>query len=197
MSTRDLSLSSEGKFKILEDTVSYKRYLTVRKRETLFDDGRQISWDVVGNTTIFVTVFTFDTKKKTTTILAEYAQGTNDLRYTLAAGAYESKKHDSVIAAARAELSEEAFLKDGEWISLLPEGIGELKWSTNVFYPFLVLDPVDDPSPPPRDLEETIQIYKDVTMDELHRIILSGDMMLPSVQTCYMAIEHLKQKQLI
>lgn len=74
-------------------------------RTTKFQDGREIQWDVVGHDTAlptFVTVFTFDTtsvsfhfkkekilwpmtlilyliKQKTTCILKEYAQGTNEV----------------------------------------------------------------------------------------------------------------------
>jgi hypothetical protein len=78
------------------------------------------------------------------------------------------------LVAAQYELSEEAHLKNGKWICLLPEmnlesqdketketkennfqgqGISELKWGTNRFIPFLVLDPEVDETPLQRDKE--------------------------------------------
>ena len=47
-------------------------------------------------------------------------------------------------ACARAELSEEAHLADGEWQRLLPDGhagLAEVKWSPNRFTPFLCIGP--------------------------------------------------------
>ncbi|CEG78383.1 hypothetical protein RMATCC62417_13000 [Rhizopus microsporus] len=123
---------------ILEDKVVHKRYITVWDRTTQFKDGRVIKWDIVGHDTsypTFVVVFTFDTTKKTTCILKEYCQGTNEMKYTCVAGAYDKRKHKSALEAAQHELSEEAHLKQGEWINLLPpsqpaDGISELKWET-------------------------------------------------------------------
>ena len=64
----------------------------------------------------------------------------------------------SDLHAAQCELSEEARLTGGEWIRLLPPahpGISELKWSTNRFMPWLVLDAVPDSAPLPRDEDGT------------------------------------------
>lgn len=58
------------------------------------------------------------------------------------------------------ELSEEAQLKGGKYIPLLPtdhNGISELKWGTNKFIPYLVLDAEHDLDPKPRDEEGTLQ----------------------------------------
>ncbi|KAJ3282383.1 hypothetical protein HK104_010922 [Borealophlyctis nickersoniae] len=138
--------------------------------------------------------------KKTTTLIIEYAQGTNDLKYTLAAGGYERDKHASILDAAQCELSEECRLTAERWISLLPEGhqgIGEVKWSRNRFIPFVALDPVVDETPLARDYEELIEVCPDVTMEELDKIILRGDMMLPAVQTVLMAKDWLKKQGLL
>jgi hypothetical protein len=67
-------------------------------------------------------VFPFFTKTKTTTVLLEYQQGINQIKYTLTAGAFDRKKHQTIVDTAKAELSEEANLKGGRMISLLPEG---------------------------------------------------------------------------
>lgn len=69
---------------------------------------------------------------------------------------YDRKKSSSPQACAASELSEEARLAGGEWIPLLPEGhrgISELKWCTNRFTPFLVIDPIRDTDPGERDAE--------------------------------------------
>ncbi|CEI88144.1 hypothetical protein CU097_010470 [Rhizopus azygosporus] len=190
---------------ILEDKVVYKRYITVWDRTTQFKDGRVIKWDIVGHDTsypTFVVVFTFDTTKKTTCILKEYCQGTNEMKYTCVAGAYDKRKHKSALEAAQHELSEEAHLKQGEWINLLPpsqpaDGISELKWGKNRFVPYICINPIQDDTPMNRDYEEHIEIIRDVPIDQLRKFITRGEMMLPSVQTCWMAIEYLKENNLL
>ncbi|KAI8051846.1 hypothetical protein BDF21DRAFT_468639 [Thamnidium elegans] len=191
--------------KIVKETVSHKRYITVWNRTTEFEDGRVIEWDVVGHDTpypTFVVVFTFDIKKQTTCILKEYAQGTNEIKYTCVAGSYDRRKHNSVLEAAQHELSEEARLKQGEWINLLPanhskDGISELKWGKNRFIPYLCLNPTKDENPMERDAEEYIQVVSDVPINDLEDFITSGEMMLPSVQTSWMALAYLRKNSLL
>ncbi|OAD74284.1 hypothetical protein PHYBLDRAFT_167703 [Phycomyces blakesleeanus NRRL 1555(-)] len=83
MSDTPLEINTQGTAaKILSETVAQKRFITVWHRKTQFNDGRVIDWDIVGHNTpypTFVTVFTFDTDTKTTCILKEYAQGTNEI----------------------------------------------------------------------------------------------------------------------
>lgn len=161
------------------------------------------------------------------TLVREYAQGElhscpcrrtlsvtgpNALVYTLPAGLYDRKKHSSVQDCAASELSEEARLTGGEWVRLLPEGhngISELKWCTNRFVPFLVIDPTRDRDPLPRDDEEFIRVQEHVPLARLKELILrcvvrqlsklaltrrSGELMLPSVQTTMMALEALRKR---
>ena len=74
----------------------------------------------------------------------------------MVAGGFDPKKHKNILETAQHELSEEARLKDGKWIPLHPmesQGISELKWGRNTFIPFLVLDPIVDPTPLPADAE--------------------------------------------
>ncbi|KAG0748970.1 hypothetical protein G6F57_003271 [Rhizopus arrhizus] len=173
---------------ILKDEVVHKRFITVWDRTTEFKDGRVIKWDIVGHDTsypTFVVVFTFDTKKSTTCILKEYCQGTNEMVHLIEESMKEAAKH---------ELSEEAHLKGGKWIKLFEgeDGISELKWGKNKFIPFLCLDPVDDDKPMERDYEEHIDIIRDVSVNELKQFIMKGEMMLPSVQTAWMALDYLK-----
>ncbi|KAI7903035.1 uncharacterized protein BX663DRAFT_509317 [Cokeromyces recurvatus] len=197
-----LSINTKGTAaKIVSEKVLHKRYITVWNRTTEFNDGRVIDWDVVGHDTsypTFIVVFTFNTKTKTTTLLKEYAQGTNEIKYTCVAGSYDRRKHTSVLEAAQHELSEESYLKGGEWINLLPkdytdDGISELKWGKNRFIPFLCLDPIQDDSPRERDPEECIEVIHHVSIQDLKRFITRAEMMLPSVQTAWMALEYLKE----
>ncbi|KAI9012026.1 hypothetical protein CLU79DRAFT_709533, partial [Phycomyces nitens] len=181
-----------------------QRFITVWHRKTQFNDGRVIDWDVVGHNTpypTFVTVFTFDTATKTTCILKEYSQGTNEIKYTCVAGSYDMKKHKSPLQSAQHELSEEARLTGGQWISLLPEnqpdGISELKWGKNRFVPYLCLDPKVDPSPLSRDAEECIQVLPQVPIKDIKSFIMRGELMLPSVQTAWMALEYLDQHNML
>lgn len=118
------------------------------------------------------------------------------------AGSYDQRKHKSVLEAAQHELSEEARLKGGEWINLLPanhspDGISELKWGKNRFIPYLCLDPIEDENPLERDAEEYIQVVKDVIIDHLESFITQGEMMLPSVQTSWMALSYLRKNNFL
>ncbi|GAN10232.1 conserved hypothetical protein [Mucor ambiguus] len=201
-----LSINTKGTAaKIVSQEILHKRYITVWNRTTEFEDGRVIQWDVVGHSTpepTFCVVFAFDTKTKTACILKEFAQGTNEIKYTCVAGSYDRQKHASITEAAQHELSEEAFLTGGEWINLLPSdyneaGVSELKWGKNRFVPFLCLDPVKDKSPMARDAEEYIEVVHDVTIKDLKKFITRAEMMLPSVQTCWMALSYLEEHDLL
>jgi 8-oxo-dGTP pyrophosphatase MutT (NUDIX family) len=80
--------------------------------------------------------------------------------YTFPSGGIDAKKHKNPREAAEMELSEEAQLQGGEYIPLLAndDGISELKWGTNKFIPYLVLDPKLDSNPKPRDEEGSVVI---------------------------------------
>ncbi|TPX50781.1 hypothetical protein SeMB42_g01230 [Synchytrium endobioticum] len=186
---------------ILSEVLAYERYVKVWHREVEFPDKTVHSWDVVGHSidAQFCVVMTFNTRNKTTNLVIEYSQGTNDMHYTFASGAYEPTKHGSMLDAAKDELSEEAALKHGEWIPLVGAdgAIAELKWGRNRFVPYLVLDPVDDECPKPRDAEELMQVRRGVTMEELKGIVLGGKLRLPSVQTWVMGEEVLRRRGLL
>lgn len=99
-------------------------------------------------------------------------------------------------------MSEEAHLKEGEWINLLPkdhsaDGISELKWGKNRFIPYLCLNPRLDESPLARDAEEYMEVVNDVDVKELESFITRGEMMLPSVQTAWMALVYLREHGLL
>ena len=115
----------------------------------------------------------------------------------------------------------QAYLLGGKWQPLLAEdhpGIAEVKWCANRFTPFLCIDPQvcplcnrhifrpfsllwacrlhraqslqADDAPGRRDAEEFIEVHR-MAIKELRSIMVSGEMLLPSVSTCYMALERL------
>jgi hypothetical protein len=151
-------------FTILKEELAFKRYLKLWHRKVQYPDGRIFDWDVVGvNSTgpHFCVVFPYNTKTKTVRVLREYSQGPNEMKFTLVAGGFDSKKHKDMLDVAKNELSEEAGLKEGNMICLLDvksRGIAELKWGLNHFLPFLCLDPLNDLDPKKRDEEGLISL---------------------------------------
>jgi hypothetical protein len=82
------------------DTVSYKRYLTVRSRIVAYPDGRQVDWDIVGHSTpnpAFCTVFPYNSVSRKVTLLVEYCQGPNEMLYNLVSGGFDARKHESYV----------------------------------------------------------------------------------------------------
>ncbi|KAI9356961.1 hypothetical protein DFJ73DRAFT_212280 [Zopfochytrium polystomum] len=170
--------------------------------------ARVVDWDVVGPppavTTAFpnfCVVFVYHTATRTTTLLLEYMQGINSVRYGMISGGYEPKKHASMLECAQMELSEEGRLTGGRWVPLLPHdahrGIMEVKWCANRFAPFLVVDPVPDGKPGKRDVEECMEVVPGVTMAALDAIILEGNLALTAVQTSIMARAWLAREGLL
>lgn len=207
----------EEGFEIIEKKVGYSRYLTIVEQKVRYPDGRIVDFDVVskGKTAdiqpYFVCVFPFFTKTRTTTLIKEYCWGVNSMQYCLPTGAYESKKHASLLEAAKQELAEEAHLKGGEWIPLFddktvgqigrdgqttPIGLVEVKWCRTRFFPFLVIDPVKDDNPPELDAEEKIDIIADVSLERLHQLLSRGDLLPHSSTTSYIALSRLNLIQL-
>ncbi|KAJ3337412.1 hypothetical protein HDU93_001112 [Gonapodya sp. JEL0774] len=193
---------------VLKEEKLFKRFVTVYNRTIRQPSGLVSEWDIVGHDqdgkgvpcaeANFVAVFPFDTKTKTTTLVREYAQGPHQMLYTVPCGAYDVRKHSSHLDAAQHELSEEALLTGGTWITLSSgRGIPELKWSTNLFHVFLCLDPVEDSNPGQRDPEEIITVCRNVAVDDLKASIMRGEMLLPAVQTSWMALEYLEKNSLL
>jgi hypothetical protein len=201
-----------AEFEISSESVAFKRYLTVYHRDvklpSVKGEGHDVlSFDIVGHPRCsfqYSVVFPFHPSKHgqepTITIIKEYCQGPNAMCYNLPTGGYDDQKHKgSLEACATQELSEEAHLMNGELLRLIPEGhlgLWEVKWCRNRFTPFLCLDPEAHPDPPARDVEERIEILR-VRVKELREIMLSGDMMLPSLTTCYLAFDELGKRGLI
>ncbi|GBF98548.1 hypothetical protein Rsub_11878 [Raphidocelis subcapitata] len=196
-------------FEISTEEILHKRYLTLYNRRVRFtapghDVSRDVNFDVVGHPQSafrFAVTFPFhpyrDRKGGEVTVIREYAQGPNSLMYCLPTGGFDPRKHTDLEACAKAELSEEAWLKGGRWLPLLaPDhpGLAEVKWCVNRFRPFLVVDPVADADPGSRDLEEvTLEVLR-MPLEEFRALMISGDMLLPSIATSYLAIDKLKEE---
>ncbi|KAI8838347.1 hypothetical protein BC829DRAFT_364910 [Chytridium lagenaria] len=186
---------------VKDDAIGYKRYLRVWQRTVRFPN-QDVEWDIVGHDTpnpAFCVIFPYFTRTRTTTLILEYMQGINGVRYTFPAGGFDPRKHATREDTARDELSEEARLKGGKLVSLLPEGsegIMEVKWCRNKFLPFVVVDPVLDVNPRERDAEDDHDSvrcnYKGTRSHHAER-----ELALPSVQTAYMGIAWLKDQNLL
>jgi len=160
--------NNEPCFKIISEATVYRRYLKVVDRLVEFPNQEKIHWDIVehsfNDSHLFVCIFPFDLKTKTTTLIREYCQGTNSMSFGLPCGHFDRDHHKDLLHAAECELSEEAQLKTEIMINLLPpensEGILEIKWGSNRFIPFLALDPISDVKPLPKDKEGPTCAYE-------------------------------------
>lgn len=197
-------------FEIVDEVVLHQRYLTCYNRKVKFPASSTSlheeihEYDVIGHPKSnfhFCVTFPFHEAANghwdngQVTIIREYSQGVNSLVYCLPTGGFDPHKHASLEACARAELSEEAHLKSEQLIPLLDEGaaVPEVKWCRNRFTPFLALHLSADMNPGARDKEEYIEILR-VGIPELKQLCRSGNMLLPSVATCYWAFDYLASK---
>ncbi|WIA21290.1 hypothetical protein OEZ85_000523 [Tetradesmus obliquus] len=202
------------KFEMVSETAVHQRYLTVYDRRIKFcahdnpAECRVLDFDVVGHPRAnfcFAVTFPFHPYKDgrkggEVTLIREYAQGPNALAYCLPTGGLDPQRHADLAECAARELSEEAWLAGGQWHRLLPAdhpGMPEVKWCMNRFVPFLVVDPHPDLNPGSRDAEEASMEVLRVPLDEFKRMMLSGEMLLPSITTAYMALDKLKEEGLL
>ncbi|PSC72803.1 hypothetical protein C2E20_4083 [Micractinium conductrix] len=200
------SLPSDPVFEIVSEEVVHKRYVTMYNRAVKFPptdgqaEGPTYEYDVAGHPQAdfhFSVTFPFHAGGPgggSVTLLHEYAQGVNKMMWCLPTGGFDPRKHTSYEACAKAELSEEAHLAGGAWHPLLPEGhpgFAEIKWGRNRFHAFLCVDPAVDEQPGARDREEFIRVVR-VSVAELRALMLGGDMLLPSITTCFLALERLQ-----
>ncbi|KAK9809171.1 hypothetical protein WJX72_010608 [[Myrmecia] bisecta] len=202
-------VQSEEEFRIVAQEQRYSKYLTLyncRVRYPLKNGltaYEEHEYDVIGHPQAgfhFTATFPFHPyghgrKGGEVTILREYCQGVNQMLYSLPAGGFDPKKHQTYLECAQAELSEEAHLQGGEWLELLDPahpGISEVKWCKNRFTPFLCISPEADCTPGIRDVEEFIEV-KRLDLEEVRRLALSGDMLTPSIVTCFMAFDRLQK----
>lgn len=202
-------------FEVSLEEVLHHRYLTLYNRRVKFSapghepsQAHEVMFDVIGHPQSdfqFAVTFPFHPFKDgrkggEVTVIREYAQGPNCLMYCLPTGGFDPRKHTDLQACAKAELSEEALLTGGRWVPLLaPDhpGLAEVKWCMNRFRPFLVVDPHGDDNPGTRDLEEVSMEVLRMPLEEFQKLMLGGDMLLPSITTGYMAMDKLRAEGLL
>lgn len=189
------SASTNSNFEILSETVLFKRYQTVYKRDIRYPNGRVVSFDVLGNERSefqSVFVFPFNTATRTATLIREYSPGRNAEQLSLVAGMFESTKHPSLDHAARAELSEEAHLSHGTLMPLSSSGFAADKYSMNTFFYYLALDCQQDLQPGPRDEEEWIHVVPGVPLSEVRKSITDGLFNVPHSLCALLALDKLR-----
>lgn len=161
-----------------------------------YPTGKTVSYDVIGNARSdfkSVFVFPFDTRTHTATMLREYSPGRNRETMSFVAGMFEAAKHESLVEAARAELSEEARLKGGELMELTLRGVAADKYSLNEFHYYLGLDAARDEAPLERDEEEWISVVEGVGLAEVRRLVSCGELNTPNSLLAMLALERLKE----
>ncbi|KAF8056772.1 hypothetical protein HT031_006270 [Scenedesmus sp. PABB004] len=209
-----LQVAPMQQYELVSEAPLHSRYLTVYDRRVRFcapgnpAECRVLDFDVVGHPRAnfcFAVTFPFHPYKDgrrggEVTLIREYAQGPHALAYCLPTGGLDPGRHADVAECAARELSEEAWLAGGQWHRLLaPEhpGLPEVKWCMNRFVPFLVVDPDTDPQPGSRDAEEASMEVLRLPLDEFRRLMVSGEMLLPSITTAYMALDRLRELGLL
>lgn len=178
---------------------------SVRERKISLKDGSEATFSVFGRSDEDISIFVlpYNTKTKRFTLIEEYHPGPNRKMIGLVAGMFESKHGSSLENAAIWELSEEARLKIGEktrLISLAPETLGGFsqdKYSSAHFRPFLALDCEVDERPRKRDREEDITVHRDVSAKELHKMLHTGKLNVPSTAFTLMGLSWLEMNHLI
>lgn len=155
------------------------------RRDVEMPDKKVFQFDILSQGNPSVVVFTFDTERKTTTLLKEYQPGPNQLLYGTVAGMYEcgNGKHATALQCAQYELEEEARLRSERWIPLLNDEHTSIpfdKYSDNRFYLFLALDCKSVENPRERDEGEFIDVEHGVSKERLLDIINHGQMNVAS-----------------
>lgn len=194
----ELSGARESRFEIISQERIFHRYQSVYARTVRYPTGQTVSYDVIGNacsdfTSVFV--FPFDRGTQSVTLLREYSPGRNRETPSFVAGMFESDKHSSVEAAARAELSEEALLKGGELerLTIGGGGVAADKYSLNEFHFYLGLDARPDEQPGRRDEEEWIEVERGVPLEEVRRMVLDGELDTPNSLLAMLSLARLRE----
>jgi ADP-ribose pyrophosphatase YjhB (NUDIX family) len=215
------SAASNGALRIVDEKVAYRRYATVFERTVQYPDGRHVTYDILGQPAVqsaSVLVFPFDTQSKTCYVIREYCPGPNRVLYGFPAGMVETK-HESMEAAARAELSEEAHLRCAQLIDLTAQaavwersfevpntesdaenclrGFFADKYSRNVCKMYLALNPEPDGHPGSMDAEELIEQVGAVRVPQLEAWLWSGQMTMPHMLLAMCALTYLRQRGML
>jgi hypothetical protein len=204
--------------KVVREEAVHSRYLTVYDRVVEFEaqagdetgdaKTRRFAYDVVGHPKgdfKFVCVAPFHSRETTKsgepefTIVREYAQGSNSECIVLPSGCFERGKHSTMADVAVEELHEEARLTNAKIVKLIGDdnpGLLETKWCMNRLFPFLSIGG-EECEDAVRDAEEFNMTHERVTVKEFKQLMYSGVVMMPSIVTGQLAIDHLLRNGLI
>ncbi|CEM38352.1 unnamed protein product [Vitrella brassicaformis CCMP3155] len=182
-------------FKVIGEQMVYQGWKNVMHRTIELPNGKTTRYDINHSDCPAVFVVPWDTQKKTTIFAEEYYPGPNQWKKGFVAGLYERKKHESPLHAAKLELEEEAHLVGGKWINLINErGVMDYeKYSDQIFYAFLCLDPVHTDDPRPLDDSEVIYLHRDVPAKAVLEGALHGHFTVTTSLAALLAIEKLRE----
>lgn len=185
--------SNDFSFEVIKNEVVFKGWRNIVKRKIKQPNGHISTFDIVSEGRPSVGVFIWDTKTSTTTLVREFHPGTAKIYYGVVGGVFESDKHVGYLNAAQFELEEEAQLKSSNWVHLLDTDTCNVsfdKYSDNLLYPFVAMDCVIVDKPRAPDVDEFIQVERNVTYKKLMKIIDCGEM---NIFSCYMCFKALKK----
>ena len=191
----DVDLSTALGYKVVKEELVYDGWRKVIRKEITMPDSKNVKFDVLTQKGGSVTVFIWDSKSNTATLIQEYHPGVNRMMYGTVAGMFESHKHETVLDCAKSELEEEAHLSCDNWYPLLeaPLGVPFEKYSDNMLHAYLALDCKPVLNPKPLDDEEHIIIHRNLNYNQLMSLVDNGELNILSSYTVLMAMKKLNQ----
>jgi len=195
MNTTDSTIT-DPQFTVLSEKLVYNGWRKVSSKEVIMPNGKNVVFDVITQKEPSVTVFIWDRRTSTATLVQEYHPGVQKMMFGAVAGAFESHKHTTPLECAMAELEEEAQLSctENNWIPLLRDGSTKVpfeKYSDNQLHPYLALDCTPVINPKPMDDEEFIIIHKNISHSRLMEMISKGELNIISSYTVLLGIQKL------
>ncbi len=189
---------------IVKEEVVYSRWRSVIRKVVRLPKGITVDYDIIDQRGKgAVTIFAWDSKSKTATLVKEYQPGPHQYLIGCAAGMIDddtddddssTKKHsNNPLTAAIYELEEELHLRGGTWYRLTSKSIAMDKYCRTQITPYLVIDPDTVENPRPLDIEEEIEIIRGVTVEEIIKMIQDGCMNMVGSWACLLAIEKLRE----
>lgn len=186
-------------FHVVSEKMVYDGWRKVVKKEIIFPNKKSVIFDVITNQPA-VSVFVWDSKSATATLIQEFHPGVEKLMFGVVAGGFEDHKHSSLLKCAVLELEEEAHLSTNTWIPLLQSGednhqggVPFEKYANQFIHPYLALDCEKVSNPKPIDAEEYIVIHEKVTYRRIMEMIGKGEMNTLSAYTSLLAFNKLRE----
>lgn len=196
------SSDSDLAFTKLAERVAWQgKYRTIKTIDWKLPNGKNVSYDVLTQAKEgkgSVTVFAFNRRDRTATLVREFHPGAETLQLGTINGMFEADKHATPLQCAQMELEEEAQLRcsdDGHWIPLYDtatRGICMDKYSDNFVRPFLALDAEHVPDARPPDDTEFISVVDGLGYDDVMRLVRRGEINVASSHCVLLAYRKLE-----